>query len=257
MSDLFNQLTGYSNVELRKQRVIAKDAALLVAREEARQAKASFEENILERRKVQKELNSLLQRKDSWLHTDIDRFTELYRQDLALEQVEQQAQNTFRSATEHCEALQSEYLSEIREQYFEEQLYSDKIRRASTWWTWALISSHFVLFIVVQLFVEPQKKDMLKAEVRAIILETSDRDRELIAKQLEKISMGYKQEHKDQEQQEQQEQHSDGSIRPEAQTEIGPNKIDYLANLSPFWKGAFAGAAISLLGSILLFGRAL
>ncbi|KAI9101999.1 mitochondrial distribution and morphology family 33, partial [Phlyctochytrium arcticum] len=159
-----NTATGYSVVQECKNRVNAKDAALNTARERSDVAKRAYESMIDERRKCQRELNSLLQRKDSWLDSDITRFTELYRKDLNMEQSEVQAKQEYKDSIESFERCHREYLNEIRERYIEEQLYSDKIRRASTWWTWGLISLHFALFVVVQLFVEPRKRRLLKEE---------------------------------------------------------------------------------------------
>ncbi|KAJ3186332.1 sensitivity to high expression protein she9 [Gaertneriomyces sp. JEL0708] len=176
LAELINTLTGYSHVQECKNRVLQKDADLNAARERSDASKRLYEQTIDERRKCQRELNSLLQRKDSWLDSDITRFTELYRKDLNLEQSENQARNEHQAATEAFDRCHREYLNEIRERYIEEQLYSDKIRRASTWWTWGLISLHFALFVVIQLFVEPRKRRILKEELSALITNTSATD---------------------------------------------------------------------------------
>ncbi|TPX68683.1 hypothetical protein SpCBS45565_g02903 [Spizellomyces sp. 'palustris'] len=203
LSDLLNTLTGYSIVQECKNRVLAKDTELNVARERSDMAKRAYEQTIEERRKCQRELNSLLQvdifanqnsdeahhlpsRKDTWLDSDITRFTELYRKDLNLEQSESQAKQEYKDAVEGFEKCHRDYLNEIRERYIEEQLYSDKIRKASTWWTWGLISLHFAIFVVVQLFVEPRKRRILKEELGNLITETSEADRAALRSQLQK-----------------------------------------------------------------------
>ncbi|KAJ3055416.1 sensitivity to high expression protein she9 [Rhizophlyctis rosea] len=177
ISSMLNTATGYSVVQDCKNRVLAKDAELNSARERSDHAKNLYERNIEDRRKCQKELNSLLQRKDSWLDADITRFTELYRRDLSLEQAEGAAKKDYDAAVENFERCHREYLNEIRERYIEEQLYSDKIRRASTWWTWGLISVHFTLFLVIQLFVEPRKRANLERDVMTFIRDTSEKDK--------------------------------------------------------------------------------
>ncbi|KAI8816864.1 Mdm33 family-domain-containing protein [Fimicolochytrium jonesii] len=165
LSTHLNTLTGYSVVARAKQRVLEKDDQLNDAKRRSDTAKKGYETMIEERRKCQRELNSLLQRKDTWLDSDITRFTELYRKDLSLEQAETGAKVEYKDAVEEFERAHREYLNEIRERYIEEQLYSDKIRRASTWWTWGLISLHFCLFLAVQLFVEPRKRRKLKEDI--------------------------------------------------------------------------------------------
>ncbi|TPX62072.1 hypothetical protein PhCBS80983_g00634 [Powellomyces hirtus] len=186
ISETLNLLTGYSVVQECKQRVLEKDAQLNEARDRSDAAKRAYETMIEERRKCQRELNSLLQRKDTWLDSDITRFTELYRKDLNFEQSETHAKLEYKNAAEDFDKCHREYLNEIRERYIEEQLYSDKIRRASTWWTWGLISLHFLLFLAVQLFVEPRKRRILKEELGALITETAQNNDTLMAQALDR-----------------------------------------------------------------------
>ncbi|KAI8921544.1 Mdm33 family-domain-containing protein [Entophlyctis helioformis] len=264
-SNILNQLTGYEVVERRKLRVMEHSDRLEKSKEEARRAKLFFEETIDERRKCQRELNSLLQRKDSWTDTDITRFTELYRRDLSLEQLETTAQASYKSATEIFEKNQVEFLSEIRERYVEEQMFSDKIRQASTWWTWGLISTHFVLFMVIQFYVEPRKKENLKREVAAIIMETSERDRAALGEQLQLILggsltpaalalEGSKEQHSP----------NDDHTRFSKATADGQQDASKLAPKAPapssmssmaFWQGACVGAAVSFISFVSFFGR--
>ncbi|KAJ3022947.1 sensitivity to high expression protein she9 [Thoreauomyces humboldtii] len=173
IAEHLNTLTGYSVVQECKTRVVEKDRQLNLARDRSDASKRAYETTIEERRKCQRELNSLLQRKDTWLDSDITRFTELYRKDLSFEQAENSAKLEHKHAAEDFDKSHREYLNEIRERYIEEQLYSDKIRRASTWWTWGLISLHFLLFLSVQLFVEPRKRRILKEELGQLIINTS------------------------------------------------------------------------------------
>ncbi|KAJ3170743.1 sensitivity to high expression protein she9 [Geranomyces variabilis] len=192
ISDTLNELTGYAVVQECKRRVLAKDEALSAARDRSDEAKKAYERGIEERRLCQRELNSLLQRKDTWMDSDITRFTELYRKDLGFEQSETQAKLEYKNAAEDFDKCHREYLNEIRERYIEEQLYSDKIRRASTWWTWGLISLHFLLFLAVQLFVEPRKRRILKEELGLLITDTARADKsewtETIGRELAPIS---------------------------------------------------------------------
>ncbi|KAJ1340580.1 hypothetical protein BSLG_004674 [Batrachochytrium salamandrivorans] len=262
LTALLNKLTGYDQVERRKNR-----------------AKLNYEETIDDRRRTQRELNSLLQRKDSWLDTDITRFTELYRRDLALEQSETTAQTAYKIASEQFEKAQVEYLGEIRERYVEEQLFSDKIRQASTWWTWGLISTHFLIFIAVQFYVEPRKKEILKRDMTAIILETSKHDRLAFASEVKDI-LATQQTRMELLHQESRDAmlNSTASIgfgipshnsihenasRPDKLSigntpfdlEIGSINKSYLPLWSvSFWKGACAGVTVSFLSFVLLFG---
>lgn len=68
----------------------------------------------------------------------------------------------------------------ILARYHEEQIWSDKIRRASTWGTWGLMGFNVLLFIVVQLGLEPWKRKRLvggfEEKVREVIQEENIRN---------------------------------------------------------------------------------
>ncbi|KAL2914491.1 sensitivity to high expression protein she9 [Polyrhizophydium stewartii] len=280
-SVMLNRLTGYDSVEMRKQRVAEKDETLNLIKEDARRAKVHYEETIDDRRRVQRELNSLLQRKDTWSDTDITRFTELYRKDLALEQLESTAQGSYKLATEMFEKAQVEYLAEIRERYVEEQLYSDKIRQASTWWTWGLITTHFLIFIAVQFVVEPRKKEALKKEVASIIRETSERDRLAFAtevnalilnqhQQIDRLTADVSAQQHEQTASQQslqrrqekmlQKDHEavDAALRSIAAKKKPATTQEAVAELlssAQFWQGACAGAVVSFFSYVAFLGR--
>jgi She9 / Mdm33 family len=123
----------------------------------------------------------LTQRKDSWSDADITHFTHLYRRDLSLEATETQTKAAYKSAADASEAAQAAYLSAMRERYVEEQMFSDRIKSASTWWTWGLISMHFMIFVAVQFIVEPRKRRDLKNEMAGIIERVGEADRAAMA----------------------------------------------------------------------------
>lgn len=58
------------------------------------------------------------------------------------------SQAAYGRACDASESAQAALTNCIRERYNEEQLWSDKIRRASTWWTWGLMGLHFSSFLV-------------------------------------------------------------------------------------------------------------
>jgi sensitive to high expression protein 9 len=51
----------------------------------------------------------------------------------------------------------------------QEQAWSDKIRRASTWWTWGLMGLHFASFVAVYTFLEPRKRQALTDAVSTML----------------------------------------------------------------------------------------
>ena len=58
------------------------------------------------------------------------------------------AQAAYGSAAEGLESAHAALLRAIRERYAAETLWSDKIRRASTWWTAGLMALHLASFMV-------------------------------------------------------------------------------------------------------------
>ena len=102
-------------------------------RRSARQAKVAYEESVIQRSKSQREVNDLLQRKSTWTDNDVSRFTTLVRQDHLYEQEEQRAKTAVDDTEEAVEKEFSQLMRLILARYHEEQVWSDKIRSASTY----------------------------------------------------------------------------------------------------------------------------
>ena len=143
-------------------------------RQEVRSAKEDYQSAINRRSASQREVNELLQRKHAWSSTDLERFTQLYRSDHTNEQAEAHAQERLAQAERTADEAQAQLARSILARYHEEQIWSDKIRRASTWGTWGLVGFNVLLFIVVQLGLEPWKRKRLVAgfeeKVREVIV---------------------------------------------------------------------------------------
>ena len=77
-----------------------------------------YEDLIEARRKMQRELNALLNRKDSWLDSDIERFTVLYKQEITLEQEENTAKQQYRHASDVMEKAHVELLRSVCQSSF-------------------------------------------------------------------------------------------------------------------------------------------
>lgn len=145
------------------------------SRATVRAAKEAYQRAINCRSASQREVNELLQRKNSWLPSDLERFASLYRSDHANEQEEAAAQERLARAERIADEAQSLLTKNILTRYHEEQIWSDKIRSASTWVTWALMGFNVFLFVVVQLGLEPWRRRRLvggfEEKVREVIQE--------------------------------------------------------------------------------------
>jgi sensitive to high expression protein 9, mitochondrial len=113
------------------------------------------------RAETQRELTNLLNRKTTWSPRDLSRFTTLYPSDHENEQRVQRTQSELSSRERESEESSAELGRLILSRYHEEQIWSDKIRRASTWGTFALMGVNVLLFVVVQVGMEPWRRRRL------------------------------------------------------------------------------------------------
>ena len=121
-------------------------------------------------------MNELLQRKHAWSPEDLERFTALYRSDHANEQAEAAAQENLANAEREAEEAGARLSSCILARYHEEQIWSDKIRRMSTWGTWGLMGVNILLFLVFQVAVEPWRRKRLVKGFEEKVMEALERE---------------------------------------------------------------------------------
>lgn len=132
-----------------------------MARQAARQAKTAYEEAVIQRSNSQREVNDLLQRKSSWTDEDVGRFTTLVRQDHLYEQEELRAKLAVNESEDAVEREFSQLTRTILARYHEEQVWSDKIRSASTYGSLAALGLNLLVFIMAIIVVEPWKRRRL------------------------------------------------------------------------------------------------
>ena len=98
------------------------------------------------------------------------------------------AQDRLTRAETAADDAQSLLTKSILTRYHEEQIWSDKIRSASTWVTWALMGFNVFLFVIVQLGLEPWRRRRLvggfEEKVREVIHEEAQRNALLQAENL-------------------------------------------------------------------------
>lgn len=156
-----NDLTGYSAIEQIKRQNAELEVAHGVAQTRLRDARHNYKSLTQHRASTQREVTTLLARKDTWNPLDLERFTSLYRLDHELEaQVAQAAQELTEAETEESK-LSADLNAGILKRYHEEQIWSDRIRRSSTWGTWGLMGVNVLLFLVLQFVAEPWRRKRL------------------------------------------------------------------------------------------------
>jgi len=156
-----NDLTGYSAIEAIKAKNSRLEADLATAQERLRDARQNYKALTSHRAATQREVTTLLARKDTWNPTDLERFTTLYRLDHELETQVANASTELTEAEADESKLSADLNAGILKRYHEEQIWSDRIRRQSTWGTWGLMGVNILLFLGLQFVAEPWRRRRL------------------------------------------------------------------------------------------------
>lgn len=139
-------------------------------------AREAYSAAIAQRSASQREVNELLQRKHAWSPSDLERFTALYRSDHVNEQAESAAQENLADIERKAEDAADQLSKSILARYHEEQIWSDKIRRMSTWGTWGLMGVNVLLFLIFQIGVEPWRRKRLVKGFEEKVMEALERE---------------------------------------------------------------------------------
>ncbi|KAI1775294.1 Mdm33 family-domain-containing protein [Hypoxylon cercidicola] len=184
-SQRINDLTGYSSIETLKAQISEVEDALATAQSTLHAARSSYKTAVSSRSATQREVTTLLARQKTWTPADFERFTALYRQDYELEAAVASRADELEDAEREAERLGRELSAGILSRYHEEQIWSDKIRRMSTWGTWGLMGVNVLLFLVFQFGAEPWRRRRLvngfEQKVREALEEEREKERVLRA----------------------------------------------------------------------------
>lgn len=179
-----NDVTGYSSIEKLRSDVEDLENNLKSAKAEVSKAKEAYAQAIQIRSQLQKDINELLTRKHNWDAQDLENFTTLYRNDHTNEQNEVNAQQKLDELESLVDSIQLKLTQSILTRYHEEQIWSDKIRRASTWGTWLLMGFNIMLFFTATFIVEPWKRrrmvDSFDAKLKTALLALKEGDTEAL-----------------------------------------------------------------------------
>ncbi|KAI0432582.1 Mdm33 family-domain-containing protein [Xylaria sp. FL1042] len=160
-SQRINDLTGYSSIETLKSQISTLESDLHAAQSHLTAARSAYKSAVSDRAATQREVTTLLARQKTWTPADFERFTTLYRQDYELEASVVQRAAELEEAEREAERLGRELGAGILARYHEEQIWSDKIRRMSTWGTWGLMGVNILLFLLLQFGAEPWRRRRL------------------------------------------------------------------------------------------------
>ncbi|KAK9770208.1 putative Mdm33 family-domain-containing protein [Seiridium cardinale] len=173
-----NDLTGYSGIETLKDQITNLETSLSTAQETLRLARNDYKVAVSDRSATQREVTTLLARQKTWTPADFERFTALYRTDYELEASVAQRARELEEAEREAERLGRELSAGILARYHEEQIWSDKIRRMSTWGTWGLMGVNILLFFMFQFGAEPWRRARLVKGFEEKVREALEHERE-------------------------------------------------------------------------------
>lgn len=80
------------------------------------------------------------------------------------------------NAERRAEEASAKLSASILARYHEEQIWSDKIRRMSTWGTWGLMGVNVLLFLVFQVAIEPWRRRRLVKGFEEKVMEALERE---------------------------------------------------------------------------------
>ncbi|KAK3116824.1 sensitivity to high expression protein she9 [Teratosphaeriaceae sp. CCFEE 6253] len=161
--------TDYSGIETLRKEITTQEQAVKDQHAEADKAKTVHREAYIKQASAQKEIVSLLERKSSWGPTDLERYMSLVRSEHVNDQTVQVAKDDLAAAERELEGARSLLERLERKQYHEEQIWSDTIRRNSTWLTFGLMGVNIVLLLANILIFEPYRRRKIVRDMKAAL----------------------------------------------------------------------------------------
>lgn len=167
-SQQINTYTGtdFSGIEALRTEIVAQEKAVKAGHLAVSAQKDLHMEAHVKQASSQKEIVSLLERKSSWSPSDLERYMTLVRSEHLDEQAVQKAKEDLAAAERDLEDSRALLERLERKQYHEEQIWSDTIRRNSTWVTIGLMGVNIFLLLAQIIFFEPYRRRKIVREVK-------------------------------------------------------------------------------------------
>jgi len=161
---------------------------MAATRQAAREAKTTYNEAVVQRSNSQREVNELLQRKSNWTNRDVNRFPTLLQQEHQYGQEEVRAKAAAAGADDAVDREFSQLMRTILARYHEEQVWSDKIRSASTYGSLVALGLNMAIFILAIMVVEPWKRRRLAQTFEKKIEEMSVENKAMVEDEMKDLA---------------------------------------------------------------------
>ena len=174
-SHRINNYTGtdFSGIEALRGEIMEQEKEVRSHRAAVADAKTSHAEAQEKQSASQKEIVGLLESKSSWSPADLERYMSLVRSEHLDEQAEQRAREQLSLAERRLELARSLLEKLERKQYHEEQIWSDTIRRNSTWVTIGLMGVNIILLLAQISIFEPYRRRKIVNQIKQALDEKS------------------------------------------------------------------------------------
>ncbi|KAJ4296924.1 sensitivity to high expression protein she9 [Kalmusia sp. IMI 367209] len=161
--------TDYSGIAALKREIKEQEKLVKTRRAAIEEAKQALDAALSQQASSQKEVVALLERKHSWSATDLERYMSLIRSEHVNDQAVREAKEAIALAENALEEARSQLERRERAQYHEEQIWSDTIRRNSTWVTFGLMGLNIFLLLVTMIVIEPWRRRRMVREIKTAL----------------------------------------------------------------------------------------
>lgn len=161
--------TDYSGIETLRREIADQEQKVRDYHAAVNKAKERHHEAHAKQTSAQREIVGLLERKSSWSPTDLERYMSLVRSEHMNDMDVQQARDNLTTAERSLEDARSLMERLERKQYHEEQVWSDTIRRNSTWVTFGLMGVNILLLLAQIAIFEPYRRKKIVKDVKTAL----------------------------------------------------------------------------------------
>ncbi|EOA86892.1 uncharacterized protein SETTUDRAFT_135288 [Exserohilum turcica Et28A] len=158
--------TDYSGVEALRREIKDQEKLVKSRRAAIDSAKQVLDTALAHQASSQKEVVALLERKHSWSNGDLERYMALIRSEHLNDQAVREAKDAVANAENALEDARAQLEKRERAQYHEEQIWSDTIRRNSTWVTFGLMGVNIFLLLLSLAILEPWRRRRMVREIK-------------------------------------------------------------------------------------------
>lgn len=158
--------TDYSGIEALRKEIFDQESSVRERHIAVGSAKDRHTQARAKQASSQKEIVGLLERKASWSPADLERYMSLVRSEHIDDQAVQKAAEELADAERQLEDTRSLLEKLERKQYHEEQIWSDTIRRNSTWVTIGLMGINILLLLAQISLFEPYRRQKIVKEIK-------------------------------------------------------------------------------------------